>query len=107
VMYWFVMQAFSLQLSFFTLMLMNGVVNLMTTLPTAPGGLGTFELSGIWTLEAFGLIKSRATAYTLALHATLWLPVTLLGLYYMIREGLRWSDLTKAAHLRETEVTTP
>jgi uncharacterized protein (TIRG00374 family) len=105
VMYWFVMQAFNLQLSFFTLMLLNGVVNLVTTLPTAPGGLGTFELSGIWTLETFGLLKSRATAYVLVLHATLWLPVTLLGFYYMIREGLRWSDVTKASHLRESEST--
>jgi uncharacterized protein (TIRG00374 family) len=86
--YWFVMHAFSLQLSFFTLMLMNGVVNLVTTLPAAPGYIGTFDASGIWVLEAFGVIKSRATAYTLVLHATLWLPITLLGFYFMFREGL-------------------
>ncbi len=106
VMYWFVMHAFSLQLSFFTLMLMNGVVNLVTTLPAAPGYIGTFDASGIWVLEAFGVIKSRATAYTLVLHATLWLPITLLGFYYMIREGLRWGDLSQASHLREPEAPT-
>ncbi len=104
--YWFVMHAFSLQLSFFTLMMMNGVVNLITTLPAAPGYIGTFDASGIWVLEAFGVIKSRATAYTLVLHATLWLPITLLGFFYMIREGLRWGDLTQAAHLRESETAT-
>jgi uncharacterized protein (TIRG00374 family) len=101
--YWFVMQAFSLELSFFTLMLMNGVVNLATTLPAAPGYLGTFDAPGIWVLEAFGVIKARATAYTLVLHAALWLPITLLGFYYMIREGLRWGDLAQASHLRESE----
>ena len=104
--YWFVMHAFSLELSFFTLMLMNGVVNLVTTLPAAPGYVGTFDASGIWVLEAFGVIKARATAYTLVLHAALWLPITLLGFYYMIREGLRWGDLTKASHLRESEIPT-
>lgn len=104
--YWFVMHAFNLQLSFFTLMMMNGVVNLITTLPAAPGYIGTFDASGIWVLEAFGVIKSRATAYTLVLHATLWLPITLLGFFYMIREGLRWGDLTQAAHLRESETAT-
>jgi uncharacterized protein (TIRG00374 family) len=104
--YWFVMHAFSLQLSFFTLMLMNGVVNLVTTLPAAPGYIGTFDASGIWVLEAFGVIKSRATAYTLVLHATLWLPITLLGFYFMFREGLRWGDLSQATHLRETEAPT-
>jgi uncharacterized protein (TIRG00374 family) len=104
--YWFVMHAFDMQLSFFTLMLMNGVVNLVTTLPAAPGYIGTFDASGIWVLEAFGVAKALATAYTLVLHAALWLPITLLGFVYMIREGLRWGDLTKATHLRESESTT-
>ena len=57
-------------------------------------------------LVAFGVVKARATAYTLVLHVALWLPITLLGFYYMIREGLRWGDLTQASHLRETETTT-
>jgi len=35
----------------------------------------------------------------------LWLPITLLGFYYMIREGLRWGDLSQASHLRESEST--
>jgi uncharacterized protein (TIRG00374 family) len=104
--YWFVMHAFNLELSFFTLMLMNGVVNLVTTLPAAPGYIGTFDASGIWVLEAFGVAKSRAAAYTLVLHAALWLPITLLGFYYMIRAGLRWGDLTTASHLQENESTT-
>ena len=35
--YWFVMHAFpGLEVSFFALMLMNGIVNLATTLPSAP-----------------------------------------------------------------------
>ena len=104
--YWFVMHAFGLELSFFTLMLMNGVVNLATTLPAAPGYISTFDASGIWVLEAFGVVKARATAYTVVLHVALWLPITLLGFYYMIREGLRWGDLSQASHLRETETTT-
>jgi glycosyltransferase 2 family protein len=103
--YWFVMHAFDMQLSFFTLMLMNGIVNLMTTLPAAPGYIGTFDAPGIAVLVAFGVASELATAYTLVLHAALWLPITLLGFYYMIREGLHWSDLTKAAHLRESEST--
>ena len=103
--YWFVMHAFDLQLSFFTLMLMNGIVNLSTTLPAAPGYLGTFDTPGIAVLVAFGVARELATAYTLVLHAALWLPITLLGFFYMIREGLRWGDLAKASHLRESETT--
>jgi uncharacterized protein (TIRG00374 family) len=104
--YWFVMHAFDMQLSFFTLMLMNGIVNLSTTLPAAPGYIGTFDTPGIAVLVAFGVARALATAYTLVLHAALWLPITLLGFYYMIREGLRWGDLTKASQLRESESAT-
>ena len=88
--YWFVMHAFSFQVSFFALMLMNGIVNLATTIPSAPGYVGTFDRPGIAVLEAYGVKKSLATSYTLVLHAALWLPITLLGAYYMTREGLSW-----------------
>jgi hypothetical protein len=103
--YWFVMHAFEMELSFFTLMLMNGIVNLSTTLPAAPGYIGTFDTPGIAVLVAFGVARELATAYTLVLHAALWLPITLLGFFYMIREGLRWGDLARASHLRESEST--
>lgn len=105
--YWFVMHAFEMDLDFFTLMLMNGIVNLSTTLPAAPGYIGTFDAPGIAVLVGFGVVRELATAYTLVLHAALWLPITLLGFYYMIREGLRWGDLTKASHLRGSESATP
>lgn len=89
--YWFVMHAFDFRVSFFTLMLMNGVVNLATILPSAPGYVGTFDAPGIAILEAYGVPKSLAAGYTLVLHAALWLPVTLLGLFFFVREGLSWS----------------
>jgi uncharacterized protein (TIRG00374 family) len=99
--YWFVMYAFDFTVSFFVLMLMNGVVNLATTLPSAPGYVGTFDTPGIETLKVFGVAPSVAAAYTLVLHVALWLPITLLGFYYMIREGLSWTDFGKAAEARE------
>jgi glycosyltransferase 2 family protein len=88
--YWFVMHAFSFQVSFFTLMLMNGIVNLATTLPSAPGYLGTFDAPGIAVLTAYGVSQDIATGYTLVLHVALWLPITLLGAYFYFRQPLRW-----------------
>jgi uncharacterized protein (TIRG00374 family) len=94
--YWFIMQAFPFEVSFFALMLMNGVVNLATTLPSAPGYVGTFDAPGIAVLEMYGVDVAIATAYTLVLHAALWLPITLLGIYYMIKLGMGWSDFDRA-----------
>jgi glycosyltransferase 2 family protein len=93
--YWFVMHAFSFSVSFIGLMLMNGVVNLTTTLPSAPGYVGTFEV-GASVLQALGVQKDLAFGYTVVLHAALWLPITTVGAWYMWREGLKWRDFQAA-----------
>jgi len=90
--YWFVMHAFDFSVSFFALMLMNGIVNLATTIPSAPGYIGTFDAPGIAVLTAYGVDHSIAAGYTLVLHVALWVPITALGAYYLAREGIRWSD---------------
>jgi uncharacterized protein (TIRG00374 family) len=95
--YWFVMHAFPFEVSFFTLMLMNGIVNLATTIPSAPGYVGTFDAPGIAVLQAYGVDQAVATAYTLVLHIALWAPITLLGGYYMLRKGVHWNDDLRAA----------
>jgi len=95
--YWFVMHAFPFDVSFFALMLMNGIVNLATTIPSAPGYVGTFDAPGIAVLQAYGVDKALAAAYTLVLHVALWAPITLLGGYYMLRKGISWSEAIEKA----------
>jgi uncharacterized protein (TIRG00374 family) len=97
--YWFVMHSFDFSVPFYVLMLMNGVVNLATTIPSAPGYVGTFDAPGIKVLEQFGVDRAIATSYTLVLHAALWLPITLLGFYYMGRESVSWEDFGIAARI--------
>jgi len=101
--YWFVMHAFDFEVSFFVLMLMNGVVNLFTTIPSAPGYLGTFDEPGIEVLKAFGVNGNIAAAYTLVLHAALWLPITALGIWYTWRMSLSWSDLSEASKIGQEQ----
>lgn len=88
--YWFLMFAFDFQVSFFALMLMNGISNLVTTIPSAPGYVGTFDAAGIAVLAAYGVPHPVAAAYTLVLHVALWGPITALGAFYLAREGIRW-----------------
>jgi uncharacterized protein (TIRG00374 family) len=90
--YWFVMHAFDFNASFFALMLMNGIVNLATTIPSAPGYIGTFDAPGIAVLTAYGVDQAVAAGYTLTLHAALWFPITLVGAWFLAQEGIRWSE---------------
>jgi glycosyltransferase 2 family protein len=90
--YWFVMHAFSFSVTFFALMLLNGVANLATTIPAAPGYIGTWEAVTKAVLVAYNVPGAEALGYAVVLHVALWLPVTLVGAYYMAREGIKWSD---------------
>ena len=102
--YWLLMHAFPFEVSFFALMLMNGIVNLATTIPSAPGYIGTFDAPGIAVLRAYGVDQALAVVYTLVLHAALWFPITALGLYYLAKEGLTWGKEMDALRSEAREV---
>lgn len=99
--YWFVMHAFPFDVPFTVLMLMTAVVNLFTTIPSTPGYVGTFDAPGIAVLTQFGVPQAIASGYTVVLHVALWLPITALGIYYMLGQSVSWRDLERAAALKE------
>ena len=101
--YWVIMQGFPFHVDFTVLMLMTAVVNLATTLPSTPGYAGTFDVPGILVLQRYGVSQALATGYTLVLHVALWLPITLLGAWYMLREQMSWDDFGRAVDARQGE----
>lgn len=98
--YWLVMHCFDFRVSFLALMLVNGVVNLVTIIPSAPAYLGTFDKAGSEVMMRFGVPQTEGTSYILLLHAVLWLPVTALGFFFMWRESVSWQDLGTAARIK-------
>ena len=85
--YWGVMKAMGLQLSFQSLLMVVGIVNLVLLVPAAPGGLGTFDAATKSMMELFGVSPENALSYALLLRVALWLPVTLLGAFFFVKEG--------------------
>ena len=67
-----------------------GVGTLSTTLPLAPGHIGTFDYFVAQGLVAYGASLATATAFALAVHA-LWVPYTVAGLllYWVRGTGAR------------------
>ena len=57
--------------------------NLGTAVPSSGGGIGPFEFFAQATLIFFGVGAATASAYAVVLHATMLVPVTLLGLVYL------------------------
>lgn len=91
--YWCTQRSFQLGIPFSQLLLLNGALNILSTIPSAPGYIGVFDAPGISLLNAMNVASENAAAYILTLHAALWLPITLVGLIFFIREGLRWNQI--------------
>jgi hypothetical protein len=87
-MYYIIMLGFDFRQPFYVLLLATAAANLFTIAPSTPGYVGVFDFPVRATLTAFGVAESVAISYTLVLHAALWVPVTLLGVFFLWREGL-------------------
>ena len=90
--YWGVMMAMGFSLEFRSLLMVVGIVNLVLLIPAAPGGLGTFDAAIKTMMELFGLTAENALSYALLLRFALWLPVTILGAFFFVKEGFSLSD---------------
>ena len=55
---------------------------------------------------AMGVPSAMATGYAVVVHIVIWLPVTLVGFFFLIRQGMGWSDITHAQELEEQVTTT-
>jgi uncharacterized protein (TIRG00374 family) len=91
--YYFIMFGFPFRQPFHVLLLTTAVATLATTIPSTPGYVGTFEVAGIETLKRFGVTSEVASSYTIVVHAALWFPITLLGIFFAVRESLTWGQI--------------
>jgi hypothetical protein len=99
-MYYIIMLGFAFRVPFYVLVLATAAANLFTIAPSTPGYVGVFDFPVWATLTAYGVAESVAITYTLVLHVALWVPITLLGLFYLWHEGLSlgWLQQRGAAH---------
>ncbi len=99
--YWIVSFAFGLNVGYPVMLLTVGVVNLAGLIPASPGQIGVFEFFVSLVLIAVGVPDTIAHAYALVVHVVIWLPVTLAGFFFLIRQGLGWGDITHARELEQ------
>jgi hypothetical protein len=101
--YWIVTFAFDLNMTYVDMLLVMAVVNLAGLLPASPGMFGVFEFFASAVLIAEGAPPEIATAYALVVHMVIWLPVTLVGFFFLARQGLGWKAITHARDLENRQ----
>lgn len=75
------------------MMLTLAVVNLGIMIPSSSGYIGVFEGLCWLALSLFQVPYNQAISFGLALHAVQFIPITLLGFYYLWKFKLRLRDI--------------
>jgi hypothetical protein len=97
-MFYLVAFSFNLGQPWYVFILTSATTNLALLIPSLPGGLGNWELACQATLSAFGVDVALASAYAIALHAIVLIPMILLGFIFLWLQNL---SLAKIVSQRE------
>lgn len=80
--------SFSFNLPFYAAYLTASVVGISSMIPSAPGYIGVFQSFCVGSLLLFGVEKDIALSYSIITHIVQYIPVTLIGLFYIINEHI-------------------
>ncbi len=83
----------SILVAFFLLtMLCIGIM-----IPSAPGFIGIVQFIFVAGLGLFDVPRAQALGYSFIYHLTQYVPLVLVGLYFLFREGFSFSQISKSS----------
>ncbi|HCU23481.1 MAG TPA: hypothetical protein DF383_00570 [Deltaproteobacteria bacterium] len=88
--------AYQVQIGFFGTLFVLIAINFAVALPSAPSSLGTFEFAAVLAYTYLGLDKATALGIGFYFHFLQAIPITLIGLFYYFRLGIKLKDLEEA-----------
>lgn len=93
---WLGFVAFGIDLSFAAAVFLNSVLAFAVSVPAAPGYVGTFHWAARLVLvNVYGAPEAAAVAFATAWHMGSFVPVTLMGLWYLRRLDLSFRDIRR------------
>jgi len=89
----FAIIAFDLKLPVGAAFVLMVILALGVMIPSSPGFVGTYHYLCIASLALFAISKDVALSFSIVAHASGFIPITLIGLYYLWRESLSLRNL--------------
>jgi uncharacterized protein (TIRG00374 family) len=103
--FWIGFQAFGIDISFVAALFLQSVIGLAVSLPSAPGFFGLWEAGArVGLVQVYGIAASPAVAFALGFHFATFVPVTVVGLWYVGRLGISWSEVGASEEVVEEAV---
>jgi len=84
--------------------LLQSVISLAVALPSSPGFFGPFEAAARAGLALWGVPGEQAISFAIGFHIAGFLPVTLIGIYYLWRLDLSWSEVRQSEIVVEDDI---
>lgn len=98
---WIGFRAVGLDAPFSAALFLQGVLGFAVALPSSPGYVGVFELAAVAGLGVYGVSENVAFSWALGYHVLSFIPITAIGIVYLLRLGIGLSDITAAAERKE------
>ncbi len=103
--YLMIMHAFDIRLPLQAAMFTLVVTNLGIMIPSSPGSVGTFQYFCLLALGFYGIQQETGLAFAVTLHASMYIPVTILGIIFLARMGLSLNNIRLASgRAKEEEI---
>jgi len=92
--YLFALRAFGIDsVSFLGSIFLQSLIALAIAIPSSPGFFGPWEAAAKLGLGLWGVPAGKAVSFAVGFHLGGFVPVTLMGLWYVWRLDLRWKDV--------------
>lgn len=85
---------------------LQSLISLAVAVPSSPGFFGPFEAAARVGLALWGVAAEKAVSFAVGYHIGGFIPVTLIGMYYVWRLDLSWRDVRRSEEQVE-ELPTP
>jgi uncharacterized protein (TIRG00374 family) len=102
--FWIGFRALHINASLAAALFVQGVIVAFVSMPSTPGFAGVFEIGARVGLAAFAIPATAAAAWAITFHVVSYIPITVLGLWYLSRAGLTYRDFQQVAAHRNDEV---
>jgi hypothetical protein len=100
--FWFVLRAYSILLPFWQCAAVVLILHLGTAMPGAPSNLGTYQFFTVLGLTQFGVAKTTAAGFSVAVFLILTIPLWVIGVAAFGRAGLTL-QMIRQLRLHESE----
>lgn len=91
--FWIMFKAMGITAPFSAALFIQGLIVFGVAVPSTPGFFGPFEYAAVAGLKLYGVDENLAAAWAIGFHVLSLIPITVIGLYYLVRSGLRLGDL--------------